>query len=78
MAHSDRPLVEAFGRVVRGRRDDAGISQMELALSANLASSFVSQIENGLRGASLETIAGLAKALDTTAESLVGEAERSR
>ncbi|MCZ6708534.1 MAG: helix-turn-helix transcriptional regulator [Chloroflexi bacterium] len=78
MAHSDRPLVEAFGRVVRDRRHDAGISQMELALAAGLASSFVSQIENGLRGVSLETIAGLAKALDTSAEDLIGAAERSR
>lgn len=71
-------LLKAFGQALRDRRNQAGLSQMELSLSSGLSSSFISQIENGLRGSSLETIDKLAKALGTTATELVAEAERRR
>ncbi len=78
MARSDPRLLKAFGQVLRDRRNQVGLSQMELSLSSGLSSSFISQIENGLRGSSLDTIDKLAKALGTTATEMVAEAERRR
>ena len=64
---------QRFGMVIRARRKAAGMSQMELACSAGVSSSFVSQIENGLRGPTLNTIAGLAEALGVKISDLLEE-----
>ena len=49
------------------------MSQMELARSAGGSSSFVSQIERGLRGPTLNTIAGFAEALGVKVSDLLEE-----
>ena len=50
------------------------MSQATLDCSEGLSDSFVSQIENGLRGPSLNTIVGLAQALDVKISDLLEEA----
>lgn len=52
------------------------MSQMELAARAGLSSSFVSRMENGLRGPTVETIVELANALGMSASDLMREVER--
>lgn len=48
---------------VRVWREYRGLSVSALAMAAGLSQPYVSQIENGLRGAKSETFAALAKAL---------------
>ncbi|HYX09066.1 MAG TPA: helix-turn-helix transcriptional regulator [Bacteroidales bacterium] len=66
----------AFGTVLRKYRTKVGLSQEHLALEAGLDRSYISLIERGLRGASLETIITLAHTLDITAAILVQETEQ--
>ena len=54
---------QQFARNVRQLRARKGMTQFDLALSAGLGRSFVSQIERGRFSASLDTIAALATAL---------------
>ena len=73
MPRKNHELHQRFGKVIRARRKAAGMSQTELALSAGISGSFVSQIERGLRGPTLNTIAGLAEALDVKVSDLLEE-----
>lgn len=74
---------EAFGKAVKIRRVEIGISQEELAHKADFARSFLSAIELGRKGASIQSVWRLAQALDCkpsdlwlTAERLVQEGQR--
>lgn len=66
----------AFGRIVRRRRKELGLSQEALAAEADLHRTFVSMIERGERRPSLEVVRKLAAGLDTSAADLVAELER--
>lgn len=55
---------EAFGKAVKIRRVEIGISQEELAHKAEFARSFLSAIELGRKGASIQSVWRLAQALD--------------
>ena len=66
----------AFGQVVRAERQRAGLSQEALGYRADLHRTYLSMLERGERCPSLETIAKLAKALDTRASELVAAWER--
>lgn len=66
---------KAFGIRVRRRREALGLSQEELAFQAGLHRTYVSLIERGLRGATIETIAKLAKALQTTTSQMLEHIE---
>ena len=54
---------QQFARNVRRLRVGKGMTQFDLARSAGLGRSFVSQLERGRFSASLETVAALASAL---------------
>ena len=69
------PLPRKFGRIVRRRREAAGVSQEALADRAGLHRTYISLLERGLRNPSLTVISKLARALDTTMTALVGELE---
>ena len=62
-----------FGKVVRERRLKKGLGQEALADKAGLHRTHVSLLERGKRMPSLAVIKKLAKALDTSMASLVGE-----
>jgi len=64
-------LNEAFGSTVRRRRQSLGLSQEELADRAGLHRTYVSLIERGLRGATVETVMRLARALGTSGSRLL-------
>ncbi|HJN92654.1 MAG TPA: helix-turn-helix transcriptional regulator [Dehalococcoidia bacterium] len=70
------PLLQ-FGKALRTRRKTAGMSQAALAEAADLSDAYISQLERGRNSPSLDAIAALANALNTTAATLVAEAERN-
>lgn len=53
-----------FGRAIKKRRSEIGISQEELAERSNLHRTYIADIERGTRNVSLENIDRLAKALN--------------
>ena len=61
----------AFGRAVRKRREELGLSQIELAEAANLHRTYIGSVERGERNVGLENIVTLATALGATASSLL-------
>ncbi len=67
---------EAFGRVLREVRSQSGLSQEALALAAGSGRTFVSQLERGVRGASLKTMFRLAHELGVAPAEIVERVER--
>jgi len=55
----------AYGKKVRQIRKDKGVSQEKLAELAELDRTYISDIENGKRNVSIETIFKIAKALES-------------
>ena len=72
---SEGRLQRKFGRVVRRRREEAGLSQEALAEAAGLHRTYISLLERGQRQPQLETIRALARGLGTTMAGLVAELE---
>lgn len=67
----DHRIAEAFGRVLRDARNDAGFSQEKLAFESGIDRTFVSMLERGVRQPSLTTIFQLCKALEIPPEKVV-------
>jgi len=65
----------ACGIVLRRLRKDAGLTQEQLALDADLQRSYVSILELGQQQPSLTTLLKLASALGRTAQSLMADIE---
>ena len=59
-----------FGKAVRQRRTELGISQEELAMRCDLHRTYVSDIERGERNVSLRNIERLAAALEISVAEL--------
>ncbi len=60
-----------LGKRVAYLRSLKGLSQLDLALAAGLAPSFVSEVEKGKRNPSLKTLVRLSEALDVSLEELL-------
>lgn len=73
-----RSFQKRFGEVVRRHRQTLGMSQEELADRCGLHRTYISEIERGLKSASLKALLALATALKVTPHSLIRESERSR
>jgi len=69
-------LNRAFGRVLRALRERAGLSQEALAIRSGLHRTYISILERGKRSPTLDTIAVLARALDSAPHRLVRRAEQ--
>jgi transcriptional regulator with XRE-family HTH domain len=69
-------ISQVFGQVLREQRTARGISQEELALSADVDRTFVSQMERGIRQPTLTTLLKLSRALDVQPSTLVARMER--
>jgi transcriptional regulator with XRE-family HTH domain len=74
----DPELLAAFGRAVRRRREEVGLSQEALAEAADLHRTYIGDVERGGRNISLVNIARVACALGVPAADLVALAERDR
>jgi len=70
----------AFGRVLRQLRLDAGLTQEALGFEADLRRTYVSILELGQQQPTLTTILKLAKAMNRSAQEIMGlvEAELHR
>ena len=62
---------EAVGLRVKKLREKAGLTQEELANKADISIRFVSNIENGSRKMSLETVINIANALSISVDDLL-------
>lgn len=67
-------LQRQFGAALRVARKVRGLTQRELAVSAQLSENYVGEIERGHRMVTLITIVRLAAALGTTPIELIGRA----
>ena len=65
----------AFGEILRGRRERAGLSQEKLALDCGLDRTYISLLERGLRQPTLHTLFVLAQRLDTRPSRLIAKLE---
>lgn len=70
MKEGKSDIKKRFGRAIRQRRYELGISQEELSFRAGLHRTYISDIERGSRNTSLENIEKLAKALDISVSAL--------
>lgn len=72
MSDQDDELVKRrFGAQVRARRKALRLSQEAVGERSGLHRTYISQVERGLRNASLCNIVRLASALDTDASTLL-------
>ncbi len=62
-----------FGRAVRKRRYEVGLSQEKLAEMAGIHRTYLADIERGTRNPSLENIEKLARALQLTIATLFSD-----
>jgi transcriptional regulator with XRE-family HTH domain len=60
-----------FGKVIRDLRKNAGLTQEQLGLEADLRRTFVSLLELGQQQPTLSTILKLAKALNVSASKII-------
>jgi transcriptional regulator with XRE-family HTH domain len=74
MASSNETLI-AFGKAVRSRRAEIGLSQEELALQADLDRTYIGGVERGERNLSLINIVKIAKALRVSGSELLAATE---
>jgi transcriptional regulator with XRE-family HTH domain len=68
-------LAITFGRVLRGLRKEAGLTQEQLGFEANLERNYISMLERGERQPTLTTLVKLAKPLKKRASQLVALVE---
>jgi transcriptional regulator with XRE-family HTH domain len=71
LAVKPRSNAEKFGAAVRRLREQAGISQEELADRCGLHRTYVGSVERGERNVSLDNVVRLAKALSVSASELM-------
>ncbi len=70
------PERRAFGIVLRELRQAAGFSQEALAMECDLDRTFISMLERGVRGPTLDTVFAVARALKTKPSKLVSMVEK--
>ncbi|MFL6600173.1 MAG: helix-turn-helix domain-containing protein [Steroidobacteraceae bacterium] len=70
-----REVARAFGYVLRAMRNDAGLSQEELAFRADVDRTYPSLLERGLRTPTLTVLLKLAEVLQVTPAALVVRTE---
>ena len=66
---------QAFGKILREMRLEAGLTQEQLGLEAGVRRTFVSLLELGEQQPTLTTIAKLAIALDVKPSTLIARVE---
>jgi transcriptional regulator with XRE-family HTH domain len=69
-------LQQAFGKVLRAARNNASLTQAELAHRCSLDRTFVSLLERGLRQPSLTTLFAVASAVGVPPQNLVEDTEK--
>ena len=70
MAARKEPGAEAFGRRIKARREELGLSRRDLVDASGLSYPYVSQLETGYRLPSHKALAALAEALELSPSEL--------
>ena len=71
-------LYKKIGRRIRTQRIAQKLTQEELAAKADISLSFLGHIERGTRKLSVETLFGICKALDCSADMLMDTGKYTR
>jgi transcriptional regulator with XRE-family HTH domain len=71
-----RDLKKAFGKVIKELREDEGLSQQELADTAGIDRSYLSDLERGLNFPSLNIVYSLAEVFKMKANELVQKVDK--
>jgi transcriptional regulator with XRE-family HTH domain len=66
---------QAFGRVLRKRREEAGLTQEQLSFEADIRRTYVSLLELGHSAPTLTVLFRIAAALDCQPSSLLAQVE---
>jgi transcriptional regulator with XRE-family HTH domain len=66
------PRVDLYAYGLRARRENAGLTQLDLAIRAGLTPATVSRLENAHQSPTLATAEALARALDIPLTELLG------
>ncbi|MCE4069660.1 MULTISPECIES: helix-turn-helix domain-containing protein [Pseudomonas] len=66
---------EAFGKALRARRKQAGLTQEQLALQADVQRNYVSLIERNVNQPTITIIFKLARALNCSPKELIADVE---
>lgn len=74
--NKNEELCEAFGKVLRLRRNALGLSQEEFAHRADVSMRFISLLETGKRQPTLTTLYSLSRALEISFTNFAGEIEK--
>ncbi|RYD60921.1 MAG: XRE family transcriptional regulator [Verrucomicrobiaceae bacterium] len=69
---------QVFASNLRRARTNAGMSQEELAFAADLDRGYISSLERGIYGASIDVVARVAEVLGLEASELLQKPKRSR
>lgn len=69
-------LNDALGRVIRGLREQRGVSQESLALECELHRTYVGQIERGLKSPTVRTLFVIAKGLGVAPSEILRRVEK--
>ncbi|MFO5999201.1 helix-turn-helix domain-containing protein [Pseudomonas aeruginosa] len=69
-------VAAAFGKALRQKRKEAGLTQEELALQADVQRNYVSLIERGINQPTITTIFKLAKPLKCPPSEMVASVEK--
>jgi len=64
----------SIGKRLAERRKEAGLTQLELAVSLDTSSAFISQIESGVRNPSFDLLLRMVQKLNTTMEFIISGA----
>ncbi|UFS64702.1 helix-turn-helix transcriptional regulator [Paracoccus denitrificans] len=75
MTDSDARILNAFAKVLRQHRTQAGLSQEELAHRAGLSMRYVSLLESRKHQPSLGTVDALARSLGLTLTAFIAEVD---
>lgn len=76
MNEQREPVLAAFGKLVRQRRNALNISQEELGYRAGLDRTYISGIERGTRNPTLTALMAIAKGLGLTVSEVVQNLEQ--
>lgn len=70
-------LRNSFGSIIKSARVKKGISQYALADAAGVGRRYIQRLENGYQEAKISTLFGIAKALEISPMTLIGQLEYS-
>ena len=73
LASMDTTLRKTLGQNIKARREELGLTKVDLCIAANIQRPILDRIEIGLGNIRLDTLQSLADALDTTPPELLKE-----